>query len=97
VHLLAQTLADDPKLFVRIVGFVALVAVAAGVVTALAMAARTDMDARDQRGRRYGVAVVLLPPLGLACWAIGRARHPKQHDRLPSPGDEPGWQRRRAR
>jgi len=97
VHLLAQTMADDPKLFVRITGFVALVAITAGVVTALAMAARADMDARDQAGRRYGVAIVLLPPVGLLLWAIGRARHPKRHGRLPVSGDEPGWQRRRAR
>lgn len=95
--MLGQTMAEDPKLFLRVVGFATLIFIAAGVLTALAMAARTDMDERDQSGRRYGVAVVLLPPLGLLLWVIGRARHPKVHDRPPMPGDEPGWRRRRAR
>ena len=95
--MLAQVVQSDPQLFVRVVGFVALVAVLAGLITALAMAARTDMDAREQRGRRYGVAVVLLPPLGLLLWAVGRARFPLVHQRVPQEGDEPGWARRRAR
>ncbi len=95
--MLAQVVQTDPQLFVRVVGFVAFVAVLAGVITALAMAARTDMDARDQRGRRYGVAVVLVPPVGLLLWAVGRARYPRVHERLPQGGDEPGWARRRAR
>lgn len=95
--MLGQVVQTDPQLFVRVTGLVALMAVLAGLLTALAMAARTDMDARDQRGRRYGVAVVLLPPVGLLLWAIGRVRFPVVHARRPQEGDDPGWARRRAR
>lgn len=42
----------------------------------LITAAARDMDARGRDGRWYGLLMLLLP-IGLVVWLIGRARYPR--------------------
>jgi hypothetical protein len=42
----------------------------------LAVRAARDMDARGETGWRYGLLVLILPPIGLAAWLAARARRP---------------------
>jgi hypothetical protein len=42
----------------------------------LITAAARDMDARGRDGRLYGLLMVVLP-VGLIVWLVGRGRHPR--------------------
>ena len=42
----------------------------------LITAAARDMDARGRDGRLYGLLMVILP-VGLIVWLVGRGRHPR--------------------
>lgn len=42
----------------------------------LITAAARDMDARGRDGRVYGLLMLLLP-VGVIVWLVGRARHPR--------------------
>jgi hypothetical protein len=50
------------------------VAVVLGMLL-ITVAAR-DMDARGRDGRVYGLLMLLLP-VGVIVWLVGRARHPR--------------------
>jgi hypothetical protein len=58
-----------------------------GVPLACWLAVRTarDMDARGQAGWRYGLLSLVLPPIGLVAWLVGRSRFP-----LREPADSEG-------
>ncbi|MEW6476858.1 MAG: hypothetical protein AB1679_31765 [Actinomycetota bacterium] len=42
----------------------------------LAVRAARDMDARGETGWRYGLLVLILPPVGVIVWLAARARRP---------------------
>jgi hypothetical protein len=42
----------------------------------LAVRAARDMDARGDAGWRYGLLVLILPPIGLIVWLAARSRRP---------------------
>ncbi|MHB8663008.1 MAG: hypothetical protein ACYDH6_10025 [Acidimicrobiales bacterium] len=44
------------------------------MVVGLAVTAARDMDRRGRDGQVYAIAVLFVPPLGLAMWALDRRR-----------------------
>jgi hypothetical protein len=48
----------------------------------LITAAARDMDARGRDGRLYGL-LMLVVPVGLVVWLVGRGRHPRPARPVP--------------
>ena len=57
-----------------------LLAITAAVLLGMLLitAAARDMDARGRDGRLYGLLMLILP-VGVVAWLVGRARYPKVH------------------
>ena len=51
----------------------------------LAVRAARDMDARGATGWRYGLLCLVLPPIGVVAWLVGRSRSPR-----PDPANSEG-------
>jgi hypothetical protein len=58
-----------------VTGLLVIVVVVVAWMLLITVAAR-DMDARGCDGRLYGLAMILLP-VGLVLWLVGRSRHPR--------------------